>query len=300
MDRLDAMSLLLAVVEAGSLSAASRRLGMPLATVSRKLADLERHLKTRLLVRSARRATLTDTGRTYVEACRLIIEQVEEAERTAMGEYASPRGALKVTAPIAFGRIHLLPVALEFLQQFREVELQLVQSDNVLNLREERIDVAIRIGDLPDSSLVATRIGATRRVVCVSPQYLAKHGRPKSPEELNAHACIAFEGLASATAWNFRIGKQEKPVAVRSRIAVTTAQSAIDAAIAGAGITRVLSYMVDDARRAGTLEFLLEDFELPPWPIHLVHTGQEPLPAKLRAFIDFATPRLKSRIAGRT
>jgi DNA-binding transcriptional LysR family regulator len=300
MDRLDAMSLLLAVVEAGSISAASRKLGTPLATVSRKLSDLERHLKTRLLVRSARQVSLTDAGRAYVEACRLIVEQVEEAERTAMGEYASPRGALMVTAPIVFGRLHLLPVALAFVEEFQEVELRLVQSDHVLNLQEDRIDAAVRIGELPDSSLIATRIGATRRVVCASPEYLAAHGRPKTPDDLKAHACITFEGLASGNAWRFKSGKAEKPVAVRSPLSVTTAEAAIDAAIAGAGITRVLSYMVDSAKRAGKLKFLLEEFELPPWPIHLVHAGQAPLPAKLRAFIDFAAPRLKARIAGHT
>lgn len=298
MDRLDAMSVLLAVVDAGSLSAASRRLDMPLATVSRKISDLEKHLKTRLLVRSARQATLTDAGRAFAEASRLVVEQVEEAERTAMGEYATPRGALKITAPIVFGRIHLVPVALDFLRAYPEVDVRVIQSDHVLNLLEDHIDVAVRIGELPDSSLVATRIGATRRVLCASPDYIAARGRPKTPDDIEAHDCIAFEGLTSPSGWKFVAGRKEKSVAVRSRLSVATAEAAIDAAIAGAGITRVLSYMVDAARRAGKLEFLLEDFELPPWPIHVVHAGQGQVPAKLRAFMDFAAPRLKSRIAG--
>ena len=153
MDRLDAMAVLLAVVEGGSLSAASRQLKTPLPTISRKISELERHLKTRLLNRSARQITLTDAGKSYVEACRAIVEQVDEAERTAMGEYATPRGSLKITAPIVFGRIHLLPVALEFLKAYPEIDLRLVQSDHVLNLLEDRIDVAVRIGELADSTL---------------------------------------------------------------------------------------------------------------------------------------------------
>ena len=199
MDRLDAMAVLLAVVEGGSLSAASRQLKTPLPTVSRKISELERHLKTRLLNRSARQITLTDAGKSYVEACRAIVEQVDEAERTAMGEYATPRGSLKITAPIVFGRIHLLPVALEFLKAYPEIDLRLVQSDHVLNLLEDRIDVAVRIGELTDSSLLATRVGATRRVVCASPAYLAARGKPQKPEDLKMHDCISLENLSTRT-----------------------------------------------------------------------------------------------------
>ncbi len=300
MDRLDAMAVLPAVVEGGSLSAASRRLKTPLPTVSRRISELERHLKTRLLNRSARQITLTDAGKSYVEACRVIVEQVDEAERTAMGEYAIPRGSLKITAPVVFGRIHLLPVALEFLKAYPEIDLRLVQSDHVLNLLEDRIDVAVRIGELTDSSLLATRVGATRRVVCASPAYLAARGKPQKPEDLKMHDCISLENLSTANAWRFVTGKGERTVPVRSRLFATTAESAIDAAIAGAGIPRVLSYMVDRARRAGTLEFVLEEFEPPAWPIHIVHSGQGSAPAKLRAFIDWVAPLLKARITGHT
>jgi DNA-binding transcriptional LysR family regulator len=300
MDRLNAMEVLLAVVESGSLSAASRQLKTPLPTVSRKISELERHLKTRLLNRTARQITLTDAGKSYVEACRVIVEQVDEAERTAMGEYAVPRGSLKITAPIVFGRIHLLPVALGFLKAYPEIDLRLVQSDHVLNLLEDRIDVAVRIGELADSTLLATRVGSTRRVVCASPSYLAARGKPQKPDDLKSHDCISLENLSTPNAWKFTTGKGERTVPVRSRLWATTAETAIDAAIAGAGITRVLSYMVDSARRAGKLEFVLEEFEPPAWPIHLVHSGQGPAPAKLRAFIDWVAPRLKARIAGHT
>ena len=182
MDRLNAMSVLLTVVEAGSLSAASRRLGTPLATVSRKISDLEAHLKTRLLIRSTRQISLTDAGRSYVEACRRILEQVDEAERTASGEYSAPKGDLTVTAPVVFGRLHVLPVALEFLTAYAEIGLRLVLSDSILSLVEDNIDLAVRIGILPDSSLIATRIGLIRHVVCASPAYFAAHvGRGPRP-----------------------------------------------------------------------------------------------------------------------
>ena len=207
MDRLESMSILVAAVEAGSLSAAARRLGMPLATVSRKVSELEAHLKTRLLNRSSRRLTLTDAGRSYVAACRRILEDVGEAERAAAGEYSAPKGELIVTAPIVFGRLHVLPVAMEFLEAFPEIDLRLVLADRLLNLQEDHVDLAVRIGELPDSSLVATRVGPIRRVVCASPAYFAARGTPRDPGDLSDHDCITFEGLMSPRAWTFASGQ---------------------------------------------------------------------------------------------
>lgn len=298
MDRLEAMSVLLAVVEAGSLSAGSRRLQMPLATVSRRIAELEARLETRLLNRSNRRVTLTDAGRSYVEACKRILEQVEEAERAATGEYSTPKGHIVITAPIVFGRLHVLPVVLEFLQAFPEIEVRLALADHVVDLLQDNIDLAVRIGDLPDSSLIATRLGSTRRVLCASPAYLTARGRPRDPDDLSRHDCITFENLASPTVWHLRSGRREKAVTVRSRLSVTTAEAAIDAAIAGIGITRVLSYQIEEATRARQLEIVLQAFEPEPWPIHLLHVGQRLVPLKLRAFLDWATPRLRARLAG--
>jgi len=296
MDRLEAMSVLLAVVEAGSLSAASRQLGMPLPTVSRKVLEMEKHLKTRLLNRSSRRMTLTDTGRSYVAACKRIIDQLEEAEREAAGEYRTAKGHLTLTAPVVFGRQHALRVVIDFLHNYPEVDLRFVLNDHLLNFLADGVDLAIRIGFLPSSSLVATRIGSTRHVVCASPEYFAARGRPQRPDDLAGHDCITFENLASPRGWTFKSGKAERVVPVRSRLTVTTAEAAIDAAVAGLGITRVLSYMVDSARRAGQLAIELEAFEPAPWPIHIVHAGQKPLPLKLRAFVDFAVPRLKAQL----
>ncbi|PAP96164.1 LysR family transcriptional regulator [Mesorhizobium wenxiniae] len=296
MDRLEAMSLFVAAVEAGSLSAAGRRFGIPLATVSRKVSDLERHLKTRLLNRSTRQLTLTDAGHTYLAACRRILDEVGEAERAAAGEYSAPTGELIITAPIVFGRLHVLPVVTGFLAAYPDVAIRLMLADRITQLTEEHIDLAVRIGELPDSSLVATRIGSIRRVVCASPAYLAEHGMPETPRDLAAHNCITFEGLTAPAAWTFATGKTELAVPIRSRLRVNTAEAAVDAAIAGVGLTRVLSYQITAAVRAGTLCTVLEAFEPQPWPVSLVHAGQGLLPVKLRAFVDFAAPRLKKRL----
>ena len=296
MDRLESMSILLAAVEAGSLSAAARRLGTPLATVSRKVSELEAHLKTRLLNRSSRRLTLTDAGRYYVIACKRILEDVGEAERTTSGEFRAPKGDLIITAPIVFGRLHILPIVTEFLKAFPDIDIRLLLADRVVNLLEDRVDLAVRIGTLPDSSLVATRVGLIRRVVCASPAYFAKRGTPKNPGELRTHDCITFEGLMSAATWTFTVGKSDASVAIHSRLIVNTAEAAIDAAIAGVGITRVLSYQIADAMRAGALVVVLQAFEPVPWPVNLVYTGQRLSPLKLRTFLDFAAPRLKAEL----
>lgn len=296
-DRFESMAILVAVVEAGSFSAAARQLKMPLATVSRKVADLESHLKTRLLHRSTRQLSLTEAGQSYVAACRRILEEVGEAERAASGEYATPKGELVLTAPIVFGRLHVLPVVADFLKTYPDIDVRMVLTDRVVPLLEAHVDVALRIAELPDSSLIAARIGTVRRVVCASPAYFAEHGTPTSPQELATHACITFEQMTSRHVWSFMSGKSEVMVPVRSRLAVTTAEAAVDAAVAGVGITRVVSYQMASALRAGALKIVLEPFEPAPWPISLVHTGQGILPLKLRAFLDFARPRLKARLA---
>ena len=297
MDRFESMSTLLAVVDAGSLSAAARRLNAPLTTVSRRVSELETSLKTRLLNRSSRRIALTDSGRSYVAACRRILEELGEAERAASGEYRAPRGELLITAPLVFGRLHVLPVMIEFLRVYPEIDIRLGLADRIVNMLEEPVDVAVRIGHLPDSSLVARRVGSIRRVICASPSYFSQRGTPKIPAELAAHDCITFEGMTAPEAWTFTVGKSDGAVAVRSRLVVNTAEAAIDAAIAGLGVTRVLSYQVAGALRKGVLVLALQDFNPPPLPVNLVHVGQRLLPQKLRAFLDFATPRLKAALS---
>lgn len=294
MDRLDAMSTLLAVVEAGSLSAAARRLGTPLSTVSRKVSELEAHLKTQLLVRSNRTLALTDAGRSYIVACRQIIEQLGEAERAAAGEYSAPRGDLVITAPILFGRLHVLPVVSAFLAEHPEIRVRLVLTDKIVHLLDDHIDVALRIGHLPDSSLVAIKIGSTRHVVCGSPAYLQQHGRPDTPQALTDHHCIACDALMAPGGWTFDVDGGTVSLDVRPRLHVSTSEAAIDAAVAGLGLTRVLCYQIAGPRKNGLLDVVLEKFEPTPFPINLVYAAQGMLPIKLRAFLDFATPRLRS------
>jgi len=298
-DRFESMTILVAVVEAGSFSAAARQLKMPLATVSRKVGELEAHLHTRLLQRSTRRLTLTDTGLSYVAACRQILEQVGEAERAAAGEYSVPKGELAITAPLVFGRLHLLPVVADFLKSYPEIDVRLMLTDRTMHLVEEHIDIALRIAELPDSSLRATPIGLVRRVVCASPSYLAQRGTPTDPRELGMHACITFEQMASRQVWTFPAGAAGGgaiAVPVHSRLAVSTAEAAVDAAIAGVGVTRVVSYQMLSALRAGALKIVLAPYEPPPWPINLLHAREGVLPLKVRAFLDFAAPRLKARV----
>lgn len=297
MDRLEAMQVLLSVADAGSFSAAARHLGMPLTTVSRKITELESHLATRLLIRTTRRLSLTEAGAAYVAACRKIIGEVDEAERAATGEYATPRGELSVTAPVVFGRLHVTPLIAEFLATYPQIDVRLSLVDRSLHLLDEHVDAAVRIGALPDSSMVATRVGEVRRVVCASPAYLEAHGVPATPAQLNVHTCVTFNALDTAQMWTFpsRSNKATN-VEIHSRLVVNTADAAIAAAAAGVGLTRVLSYQVVDAVAQGSLRIVLQHFEPAPLPVHVMHAGQKPLPIKLRAFLDFLVPRLRQRL----
>lgn len=296
MDRLGAMTLLVATVEAGSFSAASRNLRIPLPSISRKIAELERHLGTRLLVRSTRRLAPTEAGAAYLAQCRRILELVGEAEAQAAGEYAEPRGELIVTAPIAFGRLHVLPVATEFLAAHPRIDIRLHLADRNLDLIDAHIDVAVRIGELPDSRLVATRIGTLRRIVCASPAYLAAHGEPRVPQDLAAHDAVTFSSLPH-TGWRFGgSGRSTLKAGPRCRLAVDTAEAAIDATRAGIGLTQVLSYQAAAAIAAGELVEVLADFATGPIPIHVLHAGQGLLPLKTRGFLDTAIPALRRRL----
>lgn len=297
MDRLEAMSVIIAVNETGSFSAASRRLKTPVATVSRAVAELEARLNAQLFQRSSRHLTLTDAGRSYIEACKRIIEQVDDAEREVSGEYRSPKGDLAVTSPWGLGHMHLLPIALEFMDAYPEIALRLVLTDRIVNTVDENIDVSVRIGNLPDSNLIATRIGSVRFVLCASPSYLAGRGHPNDPADLANHDCISIDSLAAQRSWKFVKDGREVAVPIRSRLTVSDSEAAVEAAIAGAGITRVMSYKMEAARRAGKLVLMLEQFEQQPWPVHIVHSERKPMPLKLRVFLNWLTPRLKARLA---
>lgn len=296
-DRLESMSILIAVVDAGSLSAGARALRMPLASVSRKVAALEAELGAQLLHRSARGLRPTEAGAPYIAAARKILEEVDEAEQLVAGAARTPRGTLTMTAPIVFGRLHVVPVVLAFLEAHPQVRVRLEQTDRVVSLSDERLDVALRIGALPDSELIARRLGATRRVVCASPAHLERCGPIEDLDALATRGCVTFGEVMGSTWWRFGQGRDEVRVPVRSRFEVSTAEAAIAAAEAGLGPTRVLSYQIADAVRAGRLVIVLAEHEPEPWPISLVHTARAHMPQKLRAFLDFATPRLTDALA---
>ncbi|KGE65064.1 LysR substrate-binding domain-containing protein [Pseudomonas reactans] len=301
MDRLEAMAILVATVEAGSFSAASRKLSVPLPTVSRKLAALEEHLGVRLLVRSTRSLTLTEAGLTYLQSCKQIIDQVTEAERSVSGEYTTPRGELVVTAPVVFGRLHLLPIINDFLASFPKINIRLILSDKSMHLVDDHIDAALRVGKLPDSSMVATQVGTVCRVVCASPEYLASHGKPTHPNDLMEHTCVSFEGLPSGPMWSFTSAAMPTDlltITVKPRLSVNTAEAAIDAAIASVGLTHILSYQIAHVVEQQRLRLVLREFEPTPIPVNLVHAGQIPLPVKTRSFFDFVVPRLRVALLG--
>jgi DNA-binding transcriptional LysR family regulator len=299
MDRLEAMTMLLVVVEKGSLSAAGRSLGVPVPTLSRKISDLEDVMNTRLLIRTTRKLTLTDAGLTYVGAARRILEQVEEAEREAAGEFTAPKGELIVTAPMVFGRMYVLPVVTDFLALFPEISVRLLLTDRNLQLVDEHVDLAIRVGKLPDSAMIATRVGSMRMVVCASRALLAGHGVPTTPEDLQHLPSVAFNWLASSAIWQFKGSGAGAPVeiSVAPRLSVSTAEAAVEAAIRNVGVTRLFHYQAAEAVEAGALQIVLEDFELEPAPIHLIHAARGQMPLKMRRFLDFATPKLRQALS---
>jgi DNA-binding transcriptional LysR family regulator len=299
MDRLEAMTILVAVVERGSFTAAARALSIPLPTVSRKLGELESHLGTRLLTRSTRRLALTDAGSAYVVACKRILEEIADADRRVTGEYVAPKGELFIAAPIVFGRLHVVPVISEFLSKYPDIDIRTLLSDRNARLLDDHIDLAVRIDHLPDSSMIATRVGLVRRVICGSPSYFAAQGVPKTPSDLEKLSCVTFDVLSSVTSWSLKgkKGEGERAVSIRSRFSVNTAEAAIDAAVAGVGVTRVLSYQAARAIEEGKLQIVLSAFEPAPVPVSLIHANQGMLPLKTRSFLDFATPRLRARLS---
>lgn len=296
MDRLEAMIILLAAVDHGSLSAASRQLGIPLATVSRRVSELEEHLGVRLLLRGHRKVELTAAGRGYVAACRRIAEDIADAERVAAGEYRAPQGELIISVPLVLGRTYVMPVVVEFLATYPDIRVDVQMTDRVVNLVQEHVDLALRVGELPDSSMTATRVGAIRQMICASPAYLKRRGKPRKPSDLAAHDCIANKYFAFGEDWPFHIDGKLRTLAVPARLFVNSSDAALVATIGGAGIARVLSYQVADLIKSRSLVSLLEAYEPPPIPVSLIYPSQRQEPLKLRAFLDFAIPRLRKRL----
>jgi len=296
MDRFEAMRTLVAAVDGGSLSAASRALGVPLPTVSRRVSDLEALLGLQLVVRTSRKLLLTEAGAAYIASARRALEELIEAERAASGEYRVPRGELLVTAPIMFGKLHVAPIVHEFLSAYPEVSVRLILTDAVIDLVELRIDVAVRIGQLPDSGLVARRVGEVGLVVCTSPEYLERCGAPTTPAEIANYDCIAFDGLEPDREWSFSGPKGPQRYKIRPRYSVNTADAVIAAAIAGLGILCLKSYQVAASVRDGTLLPILTEWAPPPIPVQITYASRQQKPLKLQAFLDFVVPRLEDRL----
>jgi DNA-binding transcriptional LysR family regulator len=251
------------------------------------------------LTRSTRKLALTDAGAAYLAAAKRILDEVGEAERAASGEHAAPRGDLVITAPVVFGRLHVLPVVAEFLSQWPEINVRLVLADRNLDLIQDHVDIAVRIGALADSAWLATRVGAVRSVVCGSPAYFAAHGVPERPEDLSALAAVTFDPFSPSQHWVFRDpkSKRELRAPVRSRLTVNTAEAAIDGVAAGLGVTRVLSYQVAQAVSDGRIQIVLSEYEPAPAPVSLIHGPQGLTPLKVRMALDFAAPRLRAGLA---
>ena len=296
MDRLESMSAFVAVAKARGFSAAARELGTPLATINRRVVDLERAMGVKLLHRSTREVVLTEIGQSFFISCERILEELKEAEETATGEYRAPKGTLTLTAPVGFGRLHLQPVVLEFLAAYPDISLKLLLVDRVVHLVEDNVDLALRISELPDSALVARALGHVQMVVSASPGYLGQRGIPRHPSELRRHDCIAWSGVEPLNSWWFREGAKDLTFPIHTRLSTTSADSAIGAAHAGLGLVQTTSYQAEPGLRGGSLALVLREFECAPTPVSLVYARQRSLPLKVRAFIDFAVPRLTGRL----
>ncbi len=293
MDRWQAMRVFVKVAEAGAFAAAARQLHMSPPAVTRIVATLEEAIGTRLLTRTTRQVKLTEAGSRYLEDCRRILADIAEAEAAAAGSYAKPTGTLLVTASVLFGQIYVLPILLDYLDAYPTVTIQALFLDRVTSLVEEGIDVAIRIGHLPDSGYSATRVGSVRRMVCAAPSYLEKHGIPRTPADLVRHSIVASTGAWSSPEWRF--GREQKTaVTVRPRLFCNTNTAAITAAERGWGVTRILSYQIGPALAEGRLQAILSDYEEEPLPIHVVHVEGRHASAKVRSFVDFAVERLRA------
>ncbi|WP_417727682.1 LysR substrate-binding domain-containing protein [Roseovarius sp.] len=294
MSRLHEIEVFIAVAEAGSFAGASRRLRVSPPAVTRAIAALEDRLGARVFNRTTRNISITDVGQRFLDSARRVLSDLDSAEREAMGEVATPQGHLSLTASVTFGRSALAPVVCGFLAQYPRVSVSVALLDRVVNLVEDGVDVAVRIGELPESSLIAKRIGTVDRILVASPTYLAAQGGLTAPGELKRHAVIAFTGLMPNREWRYRNGQKPAVIALNPRFEINDAVSAIDAAVQGQGITIALSYMVAEQIRAGTLVQVLQEFTLPPQPVHLVYPQMRLMAPKVRAFLDFAAPRLKT------
>jgi DNA-binding transcriptional LysR family regulator len=290
-DRYTELQVFVAVAESEGFAAGARKLGVSPPVATRAVADLEMRLGIKLLTRSTRHVRLTDAGKRYLDDAKRILTDIAEADEAATGINGEPSGHLAITAPVLFGKMFVLPGVIDFLNRFPKMEVNALFLDRVVNLLEEGLDVGIRIGELADSSMRAIRVGAVKRVVCASPDYLARVGTPQRPDELLQHTIITANGLNAGTEWKFSDGINLR---VKPRLSFATNDSAMEAAIAGFGITRLLSYQIAPQLADGRLQVLLTEFEQTKIPIHVIHREGRYASAKIRSFVDLMVDRLRA------
>jgi DNA-binding transcriptional LysR family regulator len=293
-DRIQEMTIFVAVAEHASFAAVSRHFALSTATITRAVAQLEQRLGTLLVVRTTRHLRLTEAGTRFVSDCRRLLADLNEAESSAAGIHASPHGVLTVTAPQVFGDLHVTPVLAEYLAEHPNVDIRGLLVDRMTPMLEEGIDVAVRIGQLPDSSLTGICVGQVRRMVCASPAYLAAHGYPQHPEELIGRETISAIVSERSADWSFRVDGDLHAVKVQSRLSLTSFTAAIHAAVDGWGLTQVPSYQIRSHLAAGRLCAVLEAFEVAPMPVHVVYAEGRRGSSKVRSFVDFCVARLRS------
>ncbi len=293
MDRFHLINVFVAVVETHGLSGAARKLNLSPPAVTRAINELEAHLGLRLLTRTTRTVRVTDAGERYVQDCKRILAEMLEADESVSGMHSTPRGRLAITAPVLFGAMYVTPIVTEFLTRYPQVSASCLFLDRVVNLLDEGVDVAVRIGELPDSSMQAIRVGQVRRVICAAPDYLAKHGIPISPDDLQAHTIVSASSVTPNPEWKLVEKGAPRTVRLQARMVTTTNDSAVAAAVGGFGLTRLLSYQVAEHLRTGKLKTVLPDFEPAALPVHVVHREGRQAPQRVRAFLDLAIERLR-------
>ncbi|PND38293.1 LysR family transcriptional regulator [Paucibacter aquatile] len=294
MDRLHLINVFVAVVDANGFAGAARKLNISPPAVTRAISELEAHLGVRLLTRTTRVVRVTEAGARYVEDCRRILAELAEADESVSGLHAAPRGRLTLTAPVLFGALFVTPIVTEYLQRYPEVTASCWFLDRVVNMVDEGVDIGVRIGELPDSSLQAIRVGRVRRVICAAPSYLKRHGAPQTPDDLTAHTIVSASGVTPTPEWRLVENGAPKLVKLQPRMSTTTNDSAVAAAVAGFGLTRLMSYQVAEHVQAGRLQIVLSEFETAPLPVHLVHREGRHASQKARAFLDLAIERLRA------
>lgn len=294
MDRLNLMAIFVAVAEQEGFSGAARYLNISPPAVTRAIATLEEHLGVKLFNRTTRFVRLTEAGQRYFEDAQRVIAAADEADEAAIGINSEPKGHLVVTAPVLFGRLYVMPSISDYMQRYKDTEITVLFLDRIVNLLEEGVDVGIRIGDLPDSSYKALRVGQVRRVLCASPAYLAEHGIPNSPDELVKHQLIAAGMIAPNIDWRFGKDSSLTTIRIKPRLRVTSNDSAIEAAISGLGITQLLSYQIAPQVASGELKIILSEFETKPIPIHVIHREGRYASAKVRSFVDLIATNLRA------